>query len=146
MDNSKATIIEVMEAARAAGVHDDIIRRGGYGQSVGPSGLQLSKGEVARIIIARALLNSNEAEVVIFDEPTINLDNKSIKVIKETFERLSLDKIVIIVTHDINFVENAEIIVMEKGRIAERGSIKEIIELGGIGAELNELQNKKQQE
>lgn len=141
--NRVATIIDVMEAAKAAGVHDDIIRRGGYGQNGGTLGSQLSKGEIQRIIIARALLNSVDAEVLIFDEPTINLDNLSVARIKRTFEELAKYKKVIIITHDINFVDNAkEIIVMKNGRMAEKGSLKELLELNGIGAELFNSQNK----
>jgi ABC-type multidrug transport system fused ATPase/permease subunit len=121
LGRTKATEQEVAEAARLAGV-TDFVRElpGGFDTEVGEGGFSLSGGQRQRVALARALLR--DAPIVILDEPAASLDSETeILVTGELMERLR-DRTVLWITHKIDSLENVdEIVVLDGGRIVERG-------------------------
>ena len=118
-DASKA---EVEDVARAAHIHDQIVSLpDGYATEVGERGLKLSGGEKQRVAIARALLKN--PAILIFDEATSALDSKSEKAIQSELDRIAVGRTTLVIAHRLSTVMNAdEILVMDAGRIVERGS------------------------
>jgi len=135
---------EVVEAARAAHIHDFIeTLPEGYETRVGERGLKLSGGEKQRVAIARALLK--RPRILIFDEATSALDSKSEKAIQAELERLSQGRTTLVIAHRLSTVRDADqILVLSHGRIAERGSHRELLALGGEYARMWELQQREE--
>jgi len=135
-----ATAEEVIEAARAAHIHDFIESLpDGYETAVGERGLKLSGGEKQRVAIARALLK--DPQILVFDEATSALDSKSEKAIQAELDRIAQGRTALVIAHRLSTVMDAdEIIVMEHGRIVERGTHRTLLERGGHYAQMWALQ------
>jgi ABC-type multidrug transport system fused ATPase/permease subunit len=116
-----ASQAEIEAAARAAQIHDWIVSLAeGYDTWVGEQGLRLSGGERQRLAIARALLKN--APVLILDEPTANLDTASERDLLAALTPLMVGRTTLIITHNHFGLERVdEILVLERGRIVERG-------------------------
>ncbi|MCK7594214.1 ABCB family ABC transporter ATP-binding protein/permease [Pseudomarimonas salicorniae] len=134
---------EVEAAARAAHIHDFIVALpDGYETAVGERGLKLSGGEKQRVAIARALLKN--PAILIFDEATSALDSKSEKAIQAELDRIQQGRTTLVIAHRLSTVMNADqILVMDAGRIIERGTHAELIALEGHYAAMWRLQQER---
>jgi ATP-binding cassette, subfamily C, bacterial CydCD len=132
---------EMEAAARAAHIHDFVMKLPqGYDTLIGEQGLRLSGGERQRLAIARALLK--KAPVLILDEPTANLDALTERQVLDTLFESMQGKTNLLITHRLLGLEHMdEILVMDKGRIVERGSHNELLSQPGLYRRLFELQN-----
>ena len=141
-----ATREEVEQAARAAHIHASIVGLpDGYETEVGERGLKLSGGEKQRVAIARALLKN--PAILIFDEATSALDSKSEKAIQAELDRIAQGRTTFVIAHRLSTVMNAdEILVMDQGRIVERGRHGELLARGGHYAQMWTLQQQQRSE
>jgi ABC-type transport system involved in Fe-S cluster assembly fused permease/ATPase subunit len=132
----EASDAEVEEAAGLAQIHDFIARSpDGYATEVGERGLKLSGGEKQRVAIARAILKS--PPILVLDEATSALDSHTEREIQEALDRIARDRTAIVIAHRLSTVVNAdEIIVLDDGRVAERGTHGELLAKGGLYAGL----------
>jgi ATP-binding cassette subfamily B protein len=135
-----ATDDEVVAAARAAHIHAFIAATPkGYDTMVGERGLKLSGGEKQRVAIARTLLKN--PPVLIFDEATSALDSANERAIQAELKGVSQGKTALVIAHRLSTVVDAhEIVVLEAGRVVERGPHAELLALGGRYAEMWLLQ------
>lgn len=135
---------EVIAAARSAHIHELITSLpDGYDSMVGERGLKLSGGEKQRVAIARALLKN--PEILIFDEATSALDSKSEKAIQAELGRISMSRTTLTIAHRLSTVIDADqILVMEAGRIVERGGHRELLAMGGTYAHMWALQQEEE--
>jgi len=134
---------EVIAAAQAAHIHDFIERLpDGYNTRVGERGLKLSGGEKQRVAIARALLKN--PPILIFDEATSALDSKTEKAIQAELEQAAVGRTTLIIAHRLSTVMNAdEILVLDAGRIVERGAHRTLLERGGLYSQMWALQQQE---
>jgi ATP-binding cassette, subfamily B, heavy metal transporter len=141
----EATDAEVIEAARAAHIHTFIESLpANYATMVGERGLKLSGGEKQRVAIARALLKN--PRILIFDEATSALDSRAEKAIQAELERIAQGRTTLVIAHRLSTVMDADqILVLHQGRIAERGTHRELLEAGGEYARLWALQQQAAQ-
>lgn len=144
--NPKATEEKVVEAAKAANAHEFIEKFDkGYQSEIGEHGLKLSGGQKQRIAIARALLK--DAPILVLDEATSSLDNKSELLVQEALERLMKDRTTIIIAHRLSTIQNVDMIItLRKGTVDEIGSPKELAKTNGIYAKLLSLSHMKSAE
>jgi len=135
-----ATREQVEEAARAARIHDFIASTPkGYATMVGERGLKLSGGEKQRVAIARTLLKN--PPIMIFDEATSALDSANERAIQAELKGVAQHKTTLLIAHRLSTVVDAhEILVMDAGRIVERGTHGELLARGGRYAEMWSLQ------
>ncbi|PIT78952.1 ABC transporter ATP-binding protein/permease [Limnohabitans sp. B9-3] len=135
-----ATESEVEQAARAAHIHDFIAGTPkGYDTMVGERGLKLSGGEKQRVAIARTLLKN--PPIVIFDEATSALDSANERAIQAELQSAAQNKTTLVIAHRLSTVVDAhEILVMDAGRIVERGSHGVLLALNGRYAQMWALQ------
>ncbi|HYN58567.1 MAG TPA: ABC transporter ATP-binding protein/permease, partial [Rubrivivax sp.] len=135
-----ATRAEVEAAARAAHIHDFIVSTPqGYEAIVGERGLKLSGGEKQRVAIARTLLKN--PPVLIFDEATSALDSANERAIQAELRSAAQGKTALVIAHRLSTVVDAhQIVVLEQGRVVERGAHAELLALGGRYAEMWRLQ------
>ncbi len=138
---SKVTQDEMESAARSAQIHEFIASLPrGYETFIGEQGLRLSGGERQRLAIARALLK--DAPILILDEPTANLDPVTESQVLNVLFGIMKNKTSLLITHRLVGLENMdEIIVMDHGRIVERGRHKDLLAFGGLYRRLWDLQN-----
>ncbi|MDO5442453.1 MAG: ATP-binding cassette domain-containing protein, partial [Bacteroidia bacterium] len=135
-----ATMEQVMEAARIANAHDFIMEKeDGYNTNIGDRGCKLSGGQRQRISIARAILKN--PPILILDEATAALDTESERIVQEALERLMSSRTTIAIAHRLSTIKGAdEIIVMDEGRIVERGKHDDLIARNGYYKKLNDMQ------
>ena len=140
-----ATREEVLEAAMSAHIHDFIESLPDkYETMVGERGLKLSGGEKQRVAIARAILK--KPAILIFDEATSALDSKSEKLIQAELKRIASDRTTLTIAHRLSTIVDADqILVMDKGRIIERGTHRELLAANGTYAHMWELQQQEEQ-
>ncbi len=136
---------EVFDAARAAHIHDFIVTLpAGYETMVGERGLKLSGGEKQRVAIARALLKN--PRILIFDEATSALDSRAEKAIQAELERISEGRTTLVIAHRLSTVMDADqILVLQNGRIVERGSHQQLLDAQGEYARMWALQQQQAQ-
>jgi ABC-type multidrug transport system fused ATPase/permease subunit len=132
---------DIEAAARAAQIHEFIASLPrGYDTLIGEQGFRLSGGERQRLAIARALLK--DSPILILDEPTANLDPQTEKQVLDTLFETMRDKTSLLITHRLIGLENVdEVLVMENGRIVERGTHSELLTNKGLYCRLWDLQN-----
>ena len=138
--NTSATPAQVEEAARAARIHDFIVSTPkGYDTMVGERGLKLSGGEKQRVAIARTLLKN--PPIVIFDEATSALDSANERAIQGELQTAAHNKTTLVIAHRLSTVVDAhEILVLEEGRIVERGAHADLLAMDGRYAGMWALQ------
>ncbi|RAK06625.1 ATP-binding cassette subfamily B protein [Halanaerobium saccharolyticum] len=127
---------EIIEAAEKANAHDFILNLSqGYNTDIGERGVKLSGGQKQRISIARSFLKN--PPILILDEATSSLDNRSEKIIQESLEKLAEGRTTLVIAHRLSTVINADqIIVLTENGIVERGKHEELIKNGGEYAQL----------
>jgi len=141
-----ATREAVIAAARAAHIHKFIESLPEqYDTMVGERGLKLSGGEKQRVAIARTLLK--QPPILVFDEATSALDSKTEKAIQAELRELATDHTTLVIAHRLSTVMDADqILVMDQGRIVERGTHSELLSRGGVYAHLWQLQLQEERE
>jgi ATP-binding cassette, subfamily B, heavy metal transporter len=142
---TSASDAEVVEAARAAHIHDFIESLPAkYETMVGERGLKLSGGERQRVAIARALLKN--PRILIFDEATSALDSRAEKAIQAELERIAVGRTTLVIAHRLSTVMDADtILVLNHGRIVERGSHRDLLAAAGEYARMWALQQQAAQ-
>jgi subfamily B ATP-binding cassette protein MsbA len=143
LGNRHATDAEVMAAAKVANAHSFIEKKEDqYNNIVGDRGSKLSGGERQRLTIARAVLKN--PPILILDEATSSLDTESEKWVQDAINNLMKDRTSIIIAHRLSTVRHAdEIIVLDEGKIAERGNHEELLAKNGIYSKLVSMQEMK---
>jgi subfamily B ATP-binding cassette protein MsbA len=133
----------IEQAAKIANAHNYIVQKEeGYDTNIGDRGTKLSGGERQRLTIARAVLKN--PPILILDEATSSLDTESERLVQDALDNLMHDRTSIVIAHRLSTVRHAdEIIVLNKGTIAERGRHEELIAKDGIYRKLVELQEVK---
>lgn len=135
-----ATQDEIESAAKAANIHNFIMDLPeGYDTVVGERGYRLSGGEKQRIALARVILKN--PRILVLDEATSSLDSESEALIQDALKRVMAGRTSIVIAHRLSTILAADLIlVMDKGRIAERGTHEELLATGGIYSQLYETQ------
>ena len=137
-----ASRAEIEEAARAAYIHDFIMGLpDGYDTMVGERGLKLSGGEKQRVAIARTLLK--RPAILVFDEATSALDSRAEQVIQAELRAIARNHTALVIAHRLSTVVEADqIIVLDKGRVVERGTHAQLLAAGGAYAQMWAIQQR----
>jgi subfamily B ATP-binding cassette protein MsbA len=141
MDN--ATESEIMNAAKIANAHEFILQKeNGYNTSIGERGNKLSGGQKQRVTIARAVLKN--PPILLLDEATSSLDTESEKLVQDAINNLMTNRTSVVIAHRLSTIRHAdEIIVLDKGKIVERGTHMTLMALDGIYRNLVSMQEVK---
>lgn len=136
----EATDEDIITAARIANAHEFIVARPeGYGANIGDRGSKLSGGERQRLTIARAILKN--PPILILDEATSSLDTESEKLVQDAIQHIMKDRTTLVIAHRLSTIRYAhEIVVLQNGSIAERGTHDQLMEKRGIYCKLVEMQ------
>ncbi|MBS1751176.1 MAG: ABC transporter ATP-binding protein [Bacteroidetes bacterium] len=139
----EATEKEIIHAAKIANAHEFIVKKElGYNSNIGDRGSKLSGGERQRLTIARAVLKN--PPILILDEATSSLDTESERLVQDAINNLMEDRTSIVIAHRLSTVRHAdEILVLQKGEIAERGTHEQLLALNGIYKRLVDMQEVK---
>ena len=142
----EAGLEAIMEAAKAANIHEDIMHMpDGYNTVVGERGLRLSGGQKQRVAISRAILR--KSPIIILDEATASVDVETEHQIQEAISNIAGSRTIIAIAHRLSTIRNADkILVIEEGRLIEEGTHDELIALGGRYARMNRIQSAEKQE
>ena len=137
-----ATPQEIAEAAKTAGIFDDISQMPqGFDTEVGERGIRLSGGQKQRIAIARAVLRN--APILILDEATASVDMQTEAQIQAAIQSLSGSRTVIAIAHRLSTIRNADLIlVLQDGKIVQRGTHDSLVTQPGVYRELCKVQEK----
>jgi subfamily B ATP-binding cassette protein MsbA len=140
LGNPDATDEEVMAAAKVANAHNFIIQKeNGYNTNIGDRGSKLSGGERQRLTIARALLKN--PPILILDEATSSLDTESERLVQDAINNMMQNRTSIVIAHRLSTIRHAdEIIVLQRGKIVERGTHDGLIAQNGFYKKLVEMQ------
>ncbi len=135
-----ATMEDVIAAAKIANAHDFIMEKPlGYDENIGDRGTKLSGGQRQRISIARAILKN--PPILILDEATASLDTESEKLVQQALDRLMSNRTTIAIAHRLSTIRNADIIVvMDEGKIVEKGTHSELVAHDGYYKKLYDMQ------
>jgi ATP-binding cassette, subfamily B, bacterial MsbA len=138
--NPNASKDQIIEAAKVANAHEFVSEmEQGYETNIGDGGNKLSGGQKQRISIARAILKN--PPILILDEATSALDTESEKLVQDALNSLMKNRTSLVIAHRLSTIQNAdEILVMDKGKIVERGSHSELITKNGVYKKLSDLQ------
>ncbi|MGZ5479782.1 MAG: ABC transporter ATP-binding protein, partial [Candidatus Aminicenantales bacterium] len=136
----EATQEEIEAACRAANIHDFVAGLSeGYDTVVGNRGYRLSGGEKQRVAIARVILKN--PRILVLDEATSSLDSQSEALIQDALERIMKNRTSLVIAHRLSTILAADmILVLEAGRLVERGTHAELLAKGGLYASLYETQ------
>jgi ABC-type transport system involved in Fe-S cluster assembly fused permease/ATPase subunit len=137
---------DIVAAARAASIHDFIeMLPDGYATMVGERGLKLSGGEKQRVAIARTLLKN--PAILVFDEATSALDSKAEQAIQAELKEIARNRTTLVIAHRLSTVADAQqILVLDHGRIVERGTHQSLLAANGLYAQMWERQQARQDE
>jgi subfamily B ATP-binding cassette protein MsbA len=137
---NQASREDVIRAATIANAHEFIMQmEKGYDTLIGDRGTKLSGGQRQRLSIARAVLRN--PPILILDEATSSLDTESERLVQDALEQLMKNRTSIVIAHRLSTIKNAdEIIVLQHGKMVERGSHTELIEKNGVYRKLHDLQ------
>ena len=135
-----ADMSEIIEAAKAANAHGFISELpDGYETELGEGGVGLSGGQRQRVSIARALLK--DPKILILDEATSSLDAASEGIVQDALDRLMKGRSTLVIAHRLSTVRNADkVLVLDKGSVVESGGFDELVEKGGLFAQLYRTQ------
>lgn len=136
-----ATEAEIVEAAKAANIHEDIMQMPeGYRTQVGERGLRLSGGQKQRVAIARAILR--RSPIIILDEATASVDVETERQIQQAIQNMTGQRTIVAIAHRLSTIRHADqILVIDEGRVAECGTHDELIAKDGIYARMHRIQS-----
>jgi ATP-binding cassette, subfamily B, bacterial MsbA len=143
LGKENATEEEIIQAAKIANAHDFIIQKEqGYNTNIGDRGGKLSGGERQRLTIARALLKN--PPILILDEATSSLDTESERLVQDAINNMMQNRTSIVIAHRLSTIRHAdEIIVLQRGKIVERGTHEQLLAQNGFYRKLVEMQEVK---